>query len=153
MTRHLQSTWSVDVLPSTKQGIGLAALLCSIFLTTLVYRKGFSISRPKMCHFGMWILLSWRPLISFYCSLQGFKLGTLTIIRVITRNKFLWPIYRAGQTSNYWTLWSSCEWITFLPPLKPRSAGPHSWLRMPYMPHFPFLPKPLMYGRFPYVCM
>ena len=62
-----------------------------------------------MSHFGMWISLSWRQLKpfrlmgKFHLSLKEFNFGALFIIRVITRDNFLCPIYRAGQTSNYWT--------------------------------------------------
>ena len=38
-----------------------------------------------------------------YLSLKESKLGALPIIGVITKDNFLWPIYRPQQTSNYWT--------------------------------------------------
>lgn len=50
---------------------------------------------PRMCYFGMWIILSWRQsrscrlMRNFYLSLKEFKLGALPIM-IITRNDFLW---------------------------------------------------------------
>lgn len=38
---------------------------------------------------------------NFCLSIKEFKLGGLFIIRVITINTFLWPIYKAGQPSHY----------------------------------------------------
>ena len=68
--------------------------------------KGFRTGFPKMCYFGMWIILSWRPCRlkrNFHLSLKEFKFGGFSIINVIDRNIFLWPIYRGGQIFNYWT--------------------------------------------------
>lgn len=83
-----------------------------------------------MCHFGIWITLNWRQLGScgllrnFYVSLTEFKLGALTIIRVITRDNFLWPSYMAGQTYNYWTTAPLIilQWPST--PLKPQGSYP-----------------------------
>lgn len=66
---------------------------------------GFRTGLSKMCHFGMWIILSWkqsRPCRTrnLYLSLKEFKLGDLPIIRVITRNRFLWPVYKVWETSE-----------------------------------------------------
>lgn len=50
--------------------------------------------------------------------LKEFNLRALPIIRVISRNKILWPICRAGQTSNYWAsvlliiLWMAYVWLS-----------------------------------------
>ena len=65
--------------------------------------RGVRTGVPKMYHYGMWIIWGWRQLRpcrltkNFYLSLGEFKLRPCTI-RVITRNNFLWPIYRARQT-------------------------------------------------------
>ena len=71
--------------------------------------KGVRTGLPKMCHFGMWTILSWRQLRpcglkwNIYLSVKEFKLRALPIIRVITKNNLSRPIYSEGHASNYWT--------------------------------------------------
>ena len=51
-----------------------------------------------------------------YLSVKEFKWRALPVIRIIARYKFLWPIYRAGQTSNYWvSALLIILWITLFP--------------------------------------
>ena len=78
-----------------------------------------------MFQFSMWIILSWRKsrhwglMRSVYFALKECKLEALPI-RVITRDNFLRPIYRAEQTSNCWTVHSYHPATTFLPSEAPR---------------------------------
>ena len=64
-------------------------------------------SPPKMCYFGLWIILKWRQLrhrgLARNSPLRVFKFGAWSIMRVITRNNFLIPTYKAEQTLNYFT--------------------------------------------------
>lgn len=63
----------------------------------------------------------------------------MSILRVVMRNHILWPIYRAGQISNYCmsAVLIACQWPSS--PLKLQGILPHPWLRMSKVPHLPFL--------------
>lgn len=83
--------------------------------------KAFRAGLPKMCCFGMWIIFSWRQLRpcelqrDMNLSLKEIKCGTLPIIKVSTRNNFVWPVSKAGQTSNHSTSVLIHLQMTFLP--------------------------------------
>lgn len=57
--------------------------------------KGFRTGLPTMCYFGMWIIWSQRqsrpcgPKRNFHLSLKEFKLGALSVLRIITRKNVL----------------------------------------------------------------
>lgn len=80
-------------------------------LNRVISLKELRTGLSKICHFGTQIILSntiqTLQAQKIFCpslhDLEKSKLGALPIMRVLTRNNFLWPIYRAGQTFNYWT--------------------------------------------------
>lgn len=80
--------------------------------------KGLRRGLPEICHFGSWIIFSWRQLRRWlhkkvFSLPERIWAGVLPIIRAATRNDFVCPIYRTGHTSNYWA--SVLLWMTFLP--------------------------------------
>ena len=79
---------------SVGRGVGTQGFQC---FTAGNIVKGFRTGPPRMCHFGMWVLLSWRHLRAcrlrrnFCPSLnhtEESKLGVFPRIKVISRDKF-----------------------------------------------------------------
>lgn len=131
-----------------------------ILVTPDLLVKGLRTGLPHVCYFGMWIIWYWtqsRPCgltKNFYLSLKGFNLGPLSIISFITRNNFLFPICRVGQTSNYWT---SVLLIILQMTFLPSEAQRRLTLSLPQNtihPSFSLsVPEPFLYVGFLYICM
>lgn len=147
----------------------------------IFYLKSFRTGLPKMCPFDMRIILSQKQ--SVFCRLRRNICSSLNYLEEsngsLAYNKsyypeitFLWPIYMAWQTSNYWTLFfliilliallSSEATANFLLPSEAQGRLNSFLVPMPYLPHCSYLSPCLLCIRglwhshvwgFPCVCI
>lgn len=124
----------------------------------IFYLKSFRTGLPKMCPFDTWIILSQRQ--SVFCRLRRYTCSSLNYLEEsngsLACNKsyypkitFLWLIYMAWQTSNYWTsffliilliaLLSSEATVNFLLPSEATGSLNSFLVSMPYLPHCTYL--------------